>query len=130
VPPLIVIIVLLFLIGWRKAVLIARKALEDSAIDHGSDPDLFRTDLINIAKTTLSSKLLNTEKYIIGPKQSVDELVSRLEPREEVDEKDINDLLQQITEETDKQTGEGKVDKDTLNKVVSKIHSCLGLAIP
>ena len=48
--------------GWRQAVNVARKALEGAAVDHGEDPDLFRTDLINIAKTTLSSKLLNTEK--------------------------------------------------------------------
>lgn len=48
--------------GWRQAVNVARKALEEAAVDHGENPELFRTDLINIAKTTLSSKLLNTEK--------------------------------------------------------------------
>jgi T-complex protein 1 subunit beta len=48
--------------GWRTAVQIARTALETAAVDHGSDPDAFRTDLMNIARTTLSSKLLNVEK--------------------------------------------------------------------
>lgn len=48
--------------GWRQALAIARAALEDAAVDHGADAVLFREDLINIAQTTLSSKLLNTEK--------------------------------------------------------------------
>lgn len=48
--------------GWRKAVVIARAALEGIAEDHGSDPTQFREDLLNIARTTLSSKLLNVEK--------------------------------------------------------------------
>jgi len=48
--------------GWRSAVAIARKALEQAAVDHGSDPVLFREDLVNIARTTLSSKLLHVEK--------------------------------------------------------------------
>merc|ERR1719420_2028469 len=37
-------------------------ALEKHAFDHGKDSDKFRDDLINIAKTTLSSKLLRHEK--------------------------------------------------------------------
>lgn len=48
--------------GWRKAVVIARKALEDCALNHRDQEDLFREDLLNIARTTLSSKLLNVEK--------------------------------------------------------------------
>lgn len=48
--------------GWRQAVQIARGALEAAAVDHSSDPAAFREDLLNIARTTLSSKLLNTEK--------------------------------------------------------------------
>lgn len=48
--------------GWRSAVAIARQALEASAVDHGSDEAAFRNDLLNIARTTLSSKLLNVEK--------------------------------------------------------------------
>jgi T-complex protein 1 subunit beta len=41
---------------------IARKALENSAIDHKDDAQAFREDLLNIARTTLSSKLVNVEK--------------------------------------------------------------------
>eukprot|EP00604_Paraphysomonas_vestita_P001829 CAMPEP_0174821334 /NCGR_PEP_ID=MMETSP1107-20130205/6771_1 /TAXON_ID=36770 /ORGANISM="Paraphysomonas vestita, Strain GFlagA" /LENGTH=486 /DNA_ID=CAMNT_0016038237 /DNA_START=16 /DNA_END=1473 /DNA_ORIENTATION=- len=48
--------------GWRAAVGYARAALENAAQDHSSDPVAFREDLLNIAKTTLSSKLLNVEK--------------------------------------------------------------------
>lgn len=48
--------------GWRQAVQIARAALTAAAVDHASDPAAFREDLLNIARTTLSSKLLNVEK--------------------------------------------------------------------
>lgn len=48
--------------GWRTAVQIARAALEANAIDNSADESAFRTDLLNIARTTLSSKLLNVEK--------------------------------------------------------------------
>ncbi|KAF2074750.1 hypothetical protein CYY_003938 [Polysphondylium violaceum] len=48
--------------GWRLAVETARNALTKSAVDHSSDKDKFRQDLLNIAKTTLSSKILHTEK--------------------------------------------------------------------
>lgn len=48
--------------GWRLAVQQAREALDASAIDHSSNEEEFRQDLINIAKTTLSSKLLTHEK--------------------------------------------------------------------
>merc|ERR1719461_1083894 len=48
--------------GWRKAVKVARTALEKSARDHSHDPEKFREDLINIAQTTLSSKILATNK--------------------------------------------------------------------
>ena len=48
--------------GWRTSVQIARKALEDCAVDHSTDLDAFREDLLNIARTTLSSKLLHGEK--------------------------------------------------------------------
>jgi T-complex protein 1 subunit beta len=36
--------------------------LEGSAVDNGADPEKFRQDLINIAKTTLSSKILHVDK--------------------------------------------------------------------
>lgn len=48
--------------GWRLAVQQAREALDASAIDHSANEEEFRQDLINIAKTTLSSKLLTHEK--------------------------------------------------------------------
>jgi len=48
--------------GWRKATTEARAALEKSAVDHGSDAVQFRKDLMNIARTTLSSKILTQYK--------------------------------------------------------------------
>jgi len=48
--------------GWRLATSEARKALESSTLDHSKDPKQFRDDLMKIAKTTLSSKLLTHEK--------------------------------------------------------------------
>eukprot|EP00039_Didymoeca_costata_P018648 m.334367 g.334367 ORF g.334367 m.334367 type:complete len:528 (+) comp17343_c0_seq1:137-1720(+) len=48
--------------GYRKALKIARDALEGAAKDHGSDPEAFKKDLMNIARTTLSSKILAQRK--------------------------------------------------------------------
>eukprot|EP00053_Salpingoeca_punica_P007514 m.68532 g.68532 ORF g.68532 m.68532 type:complete len:527 (-) comp14185_c0_seq2:220-1800(-) len=48
--------------GWRKAVAAARAALTESALDNGADAEKFRADLINIAKTTISSKILTAAK--------------------------------------------------------------------
>eukprot|EP00596_Hydrurales_sp_CCMP1899_P000597 CAMPEP_0119034146 /NCGR_PEP_ID=MMETSP1177-20130426/1174_1 /TAXON_ID=2985 /ORGANISM="Ochromonas sp, Strain CCMP1899" /LENGTH=528 /DNA_ID=CAMNT_0006991393 /DNA_START=83 /DNA_END=1669 /DNA_ORIENTATION=+ len=48
--------------GWRSAVVIARQALEAAAVDNSADSVQFEQDLLDIARTTLSSKLLNTEK--------------------------------------------------------------------
>ena len=48
--------------GWRRATQVARAALEASSLDHSADPEAFRLDLLNIARTTLSSKLLTHEK--------------------------------------------------------------------
>lgn len=48
--------------GWRNSVALARNALDNAAVDNSSDAEKFRVDLMNIARTTLSSKLLNTEK--------------------------------------------------------------------
>ncbi|KAF0309985.1 T-complex protein 1 subunit beta [Amphibalanus amphitrite] len=48
--------------GWRRATDIARKALAGSTVNHGSDPDKFRNDLMNIARTTLGSKILAQHK--------------------------------------------------------------------
>jgi len=44
--------------GWRLASDVAIKALEESAMDNSKDAELFRKDLINVAKTTLSSKIV------------------------------------------------------------------------
>merc|ERR1711881_597629 len=48
--------------GWRKASAAAKEALEKSATDHSKDEELFREDLMNIARTTLSSKILSQHK--------------------------------------------------------------------
>lgn len=50
------------ILGWRKAVKVAHKALEQSTVDHGNDDEKFREDLMNIARTTLSSKILFHQK--------------------------------------------------------------------
>ena len=44
--------------GWRKSVHVAQQALEAAAVDHSSDDAKFKEDLMNIARTTLSSKIL------------------------------------------------------------------------
>merc|ERR1711998_44879 len=44
--------------GFRKATEVARAALTGAAQNHSDNPDAFRQDLMNIAKTTLSSKVV------------------------------------------------------------------------
>ena len=48
--------------GWRLATNVAREALENSANNNAGSPEQFRKDLIQIAKTTLSSKILSQER--------------------------------------------------------------------
>ncbi|KLO17488.1 hypothetical protein SCHPADRAFT_919431 [Schizopora paradoxa] len=48
--------------GYRLASAAALSALEGSAVDHSTDPTTFREDLFNIARTTLSSKVLSQDK--------------------------------------------------------------------
>lgn len=48
--------------GWRLATDAARKALEASATDNSQNSEEFRNDLLNIARTTLSSKILTQHK--------------------------------------------------------------------
>ena len=48
--------------GYRVAEAAATAALESAAVDHSHSTDLFRKDLENIARTTLSSKVLNQNK--------------------------------------------------------------------
>src|SRR3989338_1648827 len=48
--------------GWREASRIALQALNDAAVDNSADSEAFRADLLNIARTTISSKILNCDK--------------------------------------------------------------------
>ncbi|KAH9853331.1 chaperonin Cpn60/TCP-1 family [Lenzites betulinus] len=48
--------------GYRIASIAALAALEKAATDNSTDPARFRQDLVNIARTTLSSKVLNQDK--------------------------------------------------------------------
>lgn len=48
--------------GYRIANTAALDALQKAAVDHASDPARFREDLFNIARTTLSSKVLSQDK--------------------------------------------------------------------
>ncbi len=48
--------------GWRLAADAARKALVASTKNHGPDSEKFKQDLLNIARTTLSSKILAPHK--------------------------------------------------------------------
>merc|ERR1711975_157893 len=48
--------------GYRLARNAAIKALQAAAVDHSEDKEKFRADLINIAKTTLCSKVLSQDK--------------------------------------------------------------------
>ncbi|KAI6122379.1 chaperonin Cpn60/TCP-1 family [Pisolithus croceorrhizus] len=48
--------------GYRIANTAALDALQKAAVDHASDPAQFRQDLFNIARTTLSSKVLAQDK--------------------------------------------------------------------
>lgn len=46
--------------GWRKALIVARDALLAASQNNAQNKDIFYKDLINIARTTLSSKILHT----------------------------------------------------------------------
>merc|ERR1711935_532283 len=48
--------------GWRAATKVAKEALEKAASNHSDDEVKFREDLMNIARTTLSSKILGQHK--------------------------------------------------------------------
>mmetsp|Transcript_9355 Transcript_9355/g.34656 ORF Transcript_9355/g.34656 Transcript_9355/m.34656 type:complete len:535 (-) Transcript_9355:154-1758(-) len=52
--------------GYREAQKVAREALALSAKDHSSDKEKFYEDLTNIARTTISSKVLNQEKELFA----------------------------------------------------------------
>jgi len=48
--------------GFRQATEVARGALNNCAISNAADPIKFREDLVNIAKTTLSSKVVSHDR--------------------------------------------------------------------
>lgn len=48
--------------GWRRARDVAKKTLEELSFDNSGDKAQFKEDLMNIARTTISSKLLTQEK--------------------------------------------------------------------
>lgn len=48
--------------GWRMARDAAKTRLNEIARDNSDDVEKFKIDLVNIAKTTLSSKLLTQDK--------------------------------------------------------------------
>ena len=48
--------------GYRIASAAALKALEEHAVDHSKDTAAFRKDLVHIARTTLSSKVLSQDR--------------------------------------------------------------------
>ncbi|XP_054710311.1 T-complex protein 1 subunit beta-like [Uloborus diversus] len=48
--------------GWRKAMQEAKTALSSHIFDRSLDEELFEKDLMNIARTTLSSKILSRHK--------------------------------------------------------------------
>lgn len=62
--------------GWRLAESVAQQALEASAVNHmvvnrnrndpQNDAERFYDDLLKIARTTLSSKLVNADKDYFG----------------------------------------------------------------
>jgi len=51
--------------GWRKATNEALRALEGIAKNNSSNLEQFKSDLMNIARTTLSSKILQGKKSIL-----------------------------------------------------------------
>ncbi len=52
--------------GWRLARDICQKTLQEAAMDHFDDPDAFKNDLLNVARTTLSSKLLTDDRELFA----------------------------------------------------------------
>ena len=52
--------------GFRIACNVAIQALNKAAVNNGDNPTLFRNDLLNIAQTTLSSKILSQDKLLFS----------------------------------------------------------------
>jgi hypothetical protein len=49
--------------GFREAEAVAKAELESAAFSNVEQPEAFRNDLLNIARTTLSSKILTGELF-------------------------------------------------------------------
>lgn len=60
--------------GWRKATQIAHEALQKASLNHSKNEAVFREDLLNIARTTISSKILSQHKEHFA-KLSVDAIL-------------------------------------------------------
>lgn len=52
--------------GFRIACNVAIQVLNKAAVNNGDNPTLFRNDLLNIAQTTLSSKILSQDKLLFS----------------------------------------------------------------
>ncbi|KAF7996502.1 hypothetical protein HCN44_002134 [Aphidius gifuensis] len=61
--------------GWRVAQDVAKNALQNATSDNSADSERFREDLMNIARTTLSSKILSQHKEHFS-KLAVDAVLS------------------------------------------------------
>lgn len=48
--------------GWRLATMVAREALTQTSQDNSANQEKFKEDLLNISRTTLSSKILHQHK--------------------------------------------------------------------
>jgi hypothetical protein len=48
--------------GFREAEAVAKTELASAAFSNAANPEAFRQDLLNIARTTLSSKILTADK--------------------------------------------------------------------
>jgi T-complex protein 1 subunit beta len=48
--------------GFREAEAVAKTELASAAFSNAAQPEAFRQDLLNIARTTLSSKILTADK--------------------------------------------------------------------
>lgn len=67
--------------GWRLARDKAKEVLHSISHDNSGDPEQFKRDLMNIARTTLSSKLLTYEKELFA-KLAVDAVLRIKESRD------------------------------------------------
>ena len=77
--------------GYRKALTVALAALDESKIDNATNEEKFNEDLMNIARTTLSSKLLTQHRDFFA-KMAVD-AVLRLKGRQSLGKNILNFIL-------------------------------------